>query len=183
MRKLNLGCGPVVAEGWVNVDRVDHGQAYVVDFRERMPFDPFEFDAIVAHHSLPTLDYQELVFVLSELRRIAKQDAVIRVSVPSIAKAINAWQRGNWAWFPNSTGVGSNIDVTFCEYVTWYGHHRSVFTADALASWLHAAGWRIPRECVGGMTHYGWLNDGAVGDLIVELDDRAEESLYVEAIK
>jgi SAM-dependent methyltransferase len=82
MRKLNLGCGKKIKEGYTNADiaRLD-GVDQVFDFNFfPYPFSANEFDEILADNILEHLD--DIPAVIKELHRISKPNSTIRIIVP-----------------------------------------------------------------------------------------------------
>lgn len=90
MKRLNLGCGKVIKEGWINVD-IQKGRGIDKSFDfNKFPY-PFEnnvFDEVLIDNVLEHL--QEPQKVMKEIWRISKKNATIRVIVPYY----NTW----WAW-------------------------------------------------------------------------------------
>ena len=58
----------------------------------------------------------------------------------------------------------------------WYGYSKSLFTHDFIAELLERAGFAEIRRCASGRPRSPFPE-------IVELDNRPEESLFVEARK
>lgn len=176
MRFLNFGCGSIQPAGWVNVDRADFGQSWVLDAADPghpgLGFPDGHFDGIVASHSLQENSYDELPVVLAELRRVLRPGGVLRVLWPDVAAAVRAWQRGDRAWFPiNDQEPG--LDDAFCCYLNWFGTARTLCTAPRLATLLTRSGFINSRAIGLGLSSVPGLAD---------LDDREpEEQLIMEA--
>ena len=82
MKKLNLGCGKDIKEGWVNLDIADlEGVDIVFDLNNLpLPFKDNEFDYILCNDIIEhILDYIPL---MKELHRILKDGAIIEIKVP-----------------------------------------------------------------------------------------------------
>lgn len=176
---LNVGCGgDLRGEPWVNVDRADYGDRAVrADLTERLPWPDDTFDGAVANHSLQALTAAELPGCLAELHRVLKPNAVLRVLVPDIERALTAVADGDRAWFPNSPEVDT-LDA-FVAWATWYGHNRTIFTPATLSALLLDAGFEVVRPAAPGIT----LTALVLPTRLVELDSRPHESLIVEARK
>lgn len=164
------------AEGWVGSDvrRWYRGQDHVGPIQAGLPFDAGHFDAVVAHHSLQMLAWPELVPALAELRRVTREGGVVRVSVPDLALALRAWQDRRHEHFRIDDAHESGIDGKLCMYVSQAGATRSVFTQGWLVELFARARYTSVlrstyRQSVGGT----WMT---------ELDNRPEESCYVEGI-
>ncbi len=82
MKKLNLGCGTDIREGWVNLDIADlEGVDVVHDLNNLpLPFKDEDFDYIICYDIFEHIfDYIPL---LKELHRIVKKDAIVEIKVP-----------------------------------------------------------------------------------------------------
>jgi len=81
-RKCNLGCGPDIREGWVNVDRTGlAGLTVQADLAHApYPFKDSVFDYLDARHVLEHLP--NVVSTVEEIHRICKPRAAVYVEVP-----------------------------------------------------------------------------------------------------
>ncbi len=84
--RLNLGCGDVKMEGWVNVDKYSDFAPDVVHDLEQFPW-PFDDNAaeeVLLNHVLEHLGQTTEVFlnVMKELYRVSGPGATIRIHVP-----------------------------------------------------------------------------------------------------
>lgn len=187
MKRMNLGCGSVQPEGWVNAD-FDLHYFEVEDETHHWlnvisPSCPSlikvrgwtgTFDYIVSNHMLSDIGHNDLVPALSNVRSMLRDGGVLRILVPDIAKAFAAWQRHNEGWFPQDERTGG-LDAKFCTFVTWFGESRSVFTYGYLRHLLESVGFTVSLALNCGER---WF-DGVEG--ITDLDDRCTEALIVEA--
>lgn len=88
MKKLNLGCGPEVRKGYVNMDRLSLRGVDVVHDLDVFPY-PFKdnsFDEVYASHVLEHVD--DLIKVMSEIRRISKPGARIVIKGPHFSSGL-----------------------------------------------------------------------------------------------
>lgn len=188
--KLNIGCGSVQPEGWVNADRdtdlfdpdpinakttpEPQPGLWFADLCSRLPWPDETFDIIVANHVLSDLDYHELPGALAELHRVLEVDGVLRILVPSLDAAIN--HRNDPSWFPMDFDVLG--EARLCAFITWFGTVKSVFTPAYLHDLLDTAGFagiRMPRS------GHSELRPGS--STIASLDDREDQALIVEVLK
>lgn len=88
LKKLNLGCGNDVREGWVNLDihRLP-GVDVVHDISTLpLPFKDDEFDFILCQDILEHVDY---IPILRDLHRILKKGGAIEIRVPHFTSRFN----------------------------------------------------------------------------------------------
>jgi SAM-dependent methyltransferase len=88
MKRLNLGCGTDIREGWVNLDIAPlKGVDVVHDINKLpLPFGNEEFAQILCKDILEHLEYVPL---LRELHRILEQGGVLEISVPHFTSQDN----------------------------------------------------------------------------------------------
>ena len=177
VKRLNWGCGGEGAPGWINADlKKGPGIDISGDIRDGLPLESDSLDYVVTVHALPEIHYTELVDVLRELRRVLKPGGTLRIAVPNIDRAIDAYRRGDREFFMVPDGDATSMGGKFVTHLVWYGYTRSLFTKDFVEELLRKAGFEAIHHC-----RFQWTESGH--DEIVELDDREGESLFVEAVK
>jgi hypothetical protein len=174
MRRLNWGCGAHVATGWINSDVKDEpGVDLIADIRAGLPLEADSIDYAVSIHALPEFSYPELVPALEELRRVLKPGGTLRLALPDLRRGIDAYLAGDEDHFKVGREDASSLGGRFIVQMLWYGYSRSLFTADFALELLGKAGFVDLRECAYRVTASGLPE-------IVELDNREDESLFVE---
>lgn len=182
--RLSFGSGPVVRDGWRHSDlrwwpgmQMDGPGArdHVGAIQDGLPFADGELAYCVASHSLQMLPWPDLVPALTELRRVTRKGGAIRILVPDLLAAFSAYINDQREHFKVAPKIESSLDGAFCVYVTQAGATRSVFTRSHLADLLVRAGWAEPHRMPFGVTRTPYAG-------IVDLDDREDESLIVEAV-
>lgn len=110
---LHLGCGRKKRKGAIGVDIVKiKGVVDVVhDISRGLPFKDSSFDVIVAEHVLEHLEVKAFNFVLEEIYRVGKKNAVVEIVVPHYS--------GRTAWIDPTHVRGFSIN-TFDFY---YSEH------------------------------------------------------------
>jgi SAM-dependent methyltransferase len=174
-RRLNWGCGPRPAPGWINSDiLVGPGIDVSGDIRDGLALDTASVDYAVAIHALQDVPYVDLVAVLGELRRVLRPGGVLRLGLPDLDRAVRAYLAGDRAYFYVPDADARTIGGKLAVQVSWYGSVRTPFTAEFAAEVLDRAGFRGVTTCRYRETASPWPE-------IVELDNRERESLFVEA--
>jgi SAM-dependent methyltransferase len=173
--KLNLGCGPKIAPGWINCDlKPGPGVDLTMDLRSGVPLRTGSVDCIAGIHVLQDLPWQLIGPALRELNRVLKPGCPLRLAVPDLDKAIRAYLDGDARYFYVPDGDACDVGAKLVTQLVWYGSVRTPFTFGFLHEWLRAAGFvDIERRS---------FNDSAWPGLAA-LDNRERESLFTEARK
>lgn len=80
--KLDLGCGTKKREGYVGLDRREHGQDVLWDVRHGLPFSDNSVEEILAHHFLEHVGISDLDDLFYEMWRVCKHEAVVKTVTP-----------------------------------------------------------------------------------------------------
>lgn len=178
IHRFNWGCGPITPYGWVNSDiRAGAGVDVVGDIRQGLPVADDVFDYAVSIHALPEIPYHDLNQTLTELRRVLKPGGILRLGLPDLDKAIEAYKSKDVDYFfliPDEAvqGISSKMIVQ----LLWYGCSRTMFTSEFAAELLARNGFHSIHICRFRETQSKFPG-------IVELDDRQIESFFIEASK
>jgi predicted SAM-dependent methyltransferase len=174
VRKLNLGCGPDLRDGWDNADQLDYGGNDIVDMRQ-LRYGDENFDLVVCNHALQMLTYGELPGALGEIRRVLKPGGIVRIMVPDMLKAMAAFDRGDADWFPIVNEDEASLSGKLCAFLTWRSEARSLFTAAWLAELLERNGFQAAITAFMAPA----LAPELMPDLVA-LDSRPLESIFAE---
>jgi predicted SAM-dependent methyltransferase len=175
--RLNWGCGPRAAPGWINSDLVPGpGVDLPCDIRDGLPLPDCSCDYIAAIHALQDLPFVDLDRALGELMRVLKPGGVLRLGLPDLDRAIAAYLRGDGGYFHVPDRDSRTVGGKLCVQVTWYGSVRTPFTFDFAREILEKNGFRAVIRCAHGVTESRFPE-------IVSLDNRERESLFVEAAR
>ena len=82
MKKVNLGCGKDILDGWVNIDKHDYGQEIVRDITRGLPFDDNSIDEVYSSHCLEHIEREDVPFVWEEIYRVLKKGGIFTFVVP-----------------------------------------------------------------------------------------------------
>jgi predicted SAM-dependent methyltransferase len=177
LRRLNWGCGTEPQPGWINSDiKEDPTVDISCDILDGLPLEEGSIDYVVSIHALPELRYPDLVPALMELRRVLAPGGVLRLALPDLDRAIEAYRAGDRDYFLIPDEDARSAGAKFITQMLWYGYSKTLFTFDFIAELLGRAGFAEVRRCEFQQTHSPYPE-------IVSLDNRREESLFVEARK
>ena len=175
VRRMNWGCGKNIASGWINSDIVPHPSVDICcDILKGLPLKSDSIDYISSQHALPELKIWDQVPAATELLRVLKPNGVLRLSLPDFNKFLAAYQSGNRYFF--AIHVWDTIGGNFITHALWHNITHTLFTPEFIEEILVKAGLSAVNHLEYGRTSSQFLE-------IVELDNRPEESLYVEAFK
>jgi predicted SAM-dependent methyltransferase len=177
LKRLNWGCGPCTAAGWINSDRLTgEGIDLSCDIRHGLPIGAESLDYAVSIHALQDLPYPDVLPALRELHRVLKPAGVLRLGLPDLDRAIRAYVRKDARYFYIPDEDAASMGGKLVAQIVWYGSVRTPFTYDCIEEFLAKAGFRQVRRCRYKETRSPYPE-------IVELDNRERESLFVEAVK
>jgi predicted SAM-dependent methyltransferase len=174
--KLHVGSGPVLLQGWINVDNQPYpGIDHVLDVTKGLPFEGLEF--IFAEHFIEHLDYRDALALLRECRRVLRDDGVLRLSTPNL----------DWVWASHYRRVPhGDEELAGCFALNrafrGWGHQFLYNFATLRATLLDAGFAEVVRVEYGASTHDELRNleaheqsadyDGLSHILIVEASGR-----------
>lgn len=111
---------------------------------------------------------------LTELRRVLKPDGVLRMSLPDLDLFIEAYRNRRhdplliWDW--------DTLSGNFITHMLWYNTIHTPFTYEFAEELMQKAGFRQVRRVA-------YRETVSAHPAIVELDNRPDESFYIEAFK
>lgn len=136
--KMNLGCGPDIKEGFVNVDIVPYEGASVWDMtKDSVPgYWVGKFDYVLVNHTICLISYDEVAELFKKIQTAMKPGATIEIIDMDVTKAFNSYTRNDHEGLP---GFGGSIDNSLCRHLIGHGR-KSVYTGNLVAEMLINAG-------------------------------------------
>jgi SAM-dependent methyltransferase len=125
---------------------------------------------------LPEIPYGDLDRALAELQRVLKPGGVLRLSLPDLDKAVQAYLAKDIDYFLIPDEAVKSLSGKMIVQLLWYGRSRSMFTVEFTTELLARNGFRSMQSCPFRQTASPFPG-------IVELDDRELESFFIEARK
>lgn len=112
-KKINLGCGNVIKEGWLNVDKYNPNADEQVDLLKPLPYEDNSFDEAILIHVIEHISWRKHIDLLEEIHRILKPGALLVMGFPDFEEAVKAFFENRWgerwAWWVQ-TLYGSQTD-------------------------------------------------------------------------
>lgn len=175
--RLNIGCGKFPRPGWINLDnKIRPGVDCVADLRADLPLPDGSVDYAVAIHVLPHIPLAGLASALGRIRRVLKPGGVLRLALPDLEKAMEAYRRGDAGYFAVPDTEWRSLGAKLVAQIIWHNDLVTPFTYDLAAEALGKAGYSAIARCAFHETRSRFPE-------IVELDNRERESFFVEATR
>ncbi len=175
--RLNIGCGKFPRPGWINLDnKVRPGVDCVADLRADLPFAHGAVDYAAAIHVFPHVRLDALAPALARVRRVLKPGGVLRLALPDLVKAMDAYRRRDASYFAIPDAQWKSLGAKLVAQIVWHNDLATPFTFDLAAEALEKAGFASIARCEFRRTRSRFPE-------IVELDNRERESFFVEAMK
>jgi len=175
--KLNLGCGDVFFEGWVNVDLENRNKANLLwDLIEPFPLPDECCSLIYSEHVIEHFTVEDGLKIFRESFRLLAPGGVLRVAMPSLEHCVESYVKDSWR--PNFARWEELRGVkTRCEALNvgmrWWGH-LWLYDREELQRRLREAEFTQVRDAEWGKS--------SVQELC-NRETRAETFLIVEAVK
>lgn len=106
IKKMQIGCGPNLFEGWLNTDLNCNDKIAYLNAGNKFPIESDSFDFVYSEHLFEHLKVEQQLNMLSESYRILKKGGVLRIAMPNIDYLFNVYA---------NPAIPENRD-----YVQWY---------------------------------------------------------------
>jgi predicted SAM-dependent methyltransferase len=191
VRKLHLGCGANLVPGWLNADKFTWSSDVFVDAYRRLPFPDGSFRIIYAEHLIEHVRIDRVERFLGEVHRILEDGGLFRFSCPDLELFAARYVAGDHRFFqpvlehferkrhtkPHPKyWVVRTPGSAFMSRAMHFHNHRWMYDFETLRSALAEVGFRtvVKQEHRQSLVEDAGAMDG---------DERAWESLYVDAVK
>jgi predicted SAM-dependent methyltransferase len=175
---INIGCGSRPLPDWVNLDAARGDKIDVVwDLRRGLPFPDESCAAIFGEHVIEHIPKADAKRLLRECHRVLQPGGVVRLSTPDAGRFLRAYVSDRQFLAdprfaePADTSM-DRVNMMMREY----GQHLWVYDIESICLVLKKAGFRSTLEQSLGASAHPRMQD-------IDLEERAFESLYVEAVK
>jgi predicted SAM-dependent methyltransferase len=138
---VNLGSGPQYIEGFVNVDGNPFQKKDLwLDIRFGLPFSDGSVSAIYMCHVLEHFAFPAAQKILRECQRVLAAEGGIRIVVPSLEKAVEAFVRRDADWFFAWPDRYESLGGRFNNFLLCRDQHRLMFDSSLMRELLVLAG-------------------------------------------
>jgi len=145
---VNLGCGTLKLEGWINLDLVGLPVDVAWNLERRLPFDDASIDAIFQEHVLEHLSAPMGLWVLDECFRVLKPGGIMRVVVPDASKYIRSYCDPSHEFLTSWRHIDERrLPPLLGVQEEFYGFgHRTIYDFETLALFSRASGFAAVEQ-------------------------------------
>ena len=144
--KLNLGCGPNIKPGWINIDLFHESANLQLDLREPWPFPDGGVSHIYSEHVFEHFEFHsEVPHFLSESLRLLQPGGIFDVGVPDTEWPLRCYgDRGKDYWTFAYGGIHPKWCETQLDHINYHfrqgTEHKYAWDEETLARTLKKAG-------------------------------------------
>lgn len=95
IKKLQIGCGKNILEGWLNTDLIETDIIMYLDAGISFPIENGTFDFIYSEHLFEHLKVEQQINMLNEGYRILKKGGIMRIAMPNLEFLYNIYSNPN----------------------------------------------------------------------------------------
>lgn len=200
--KVNLGCGLALAPGWINVDaslnalfagpwtwliklmyRISGSNRYYSlaeytsilsqnrfvfhDLARSLPFSGNSVDFFYSSHFFEHLFKSDALRLMCDCHVALKDGGILRIAVPNLEYAVEQYKAGKKKQMLENYFFVDDLS-------SYLARHKYMYDFELLSEFLYQAGFKSVTRCA--------YKTGATPDIDI-LDNRPEETLFVEAVK
>ncbi len=200
IKKLQIGCGTNILEGWLNTDLNCIETIVYLDAGEKFPIESGIFDFVYSEHLFEHLKVEQQLNMLKESYRILKKGGIIRIATPSLEFLFNLYanpntltnkQYVNWAVLniPNLKVLNiANINIEeYYEYVinnffkAW--GHQMIHSYKSIKALALQCGYSKVKQVEVGKSDISFFQNIEKHGTIIPAEINIIETMVIEIIK
>ena len=174
--KLNLGCGDVYFDGWVNIDMESEKADLKHDLRSPLPYDDSSADYIYNEHFIEHLTVTEGLAFLSDCHRVLRKGGVLRIATPNLDYLLFRyfffWKWRSWYKKYGYEWIKTRAEMVNIAFREW--GHQYLYNKEELERRLKEAGFENVYKQKRNRSRYSELEN---------IETRKESRLIMEAVK
>jgi predicted SAM-dependent methyltransferase len=193
--RVNIGCGTTAPDGWYNIDNSPTIWLSRIPVASRLlgttawprsvhrhnvlkglPFADNSVDFIYSSHTFEHFTYQQSLALTKECLRVLKPEGILRLVVPDLEQIVRDYLADPAPMASHRFIERLQLGHTWRDLLHRGAHHSQMFDTRSLTAMLQEAGFNAPQRSLFGASEIPDVMD-------VELEERRDESLYVEAQK
>ena len=172
---IQIGCGNTIRENFENLDffpmrfkEIFSCKHICHDLRKPLPYEDNVFEGAYSEHTLEHLYYEEAINLLMEIKRVLKPNCVFRCTVPDLEKYIKFYNNDLKDDFFDKFTYKAEAFFNLTQNY----EHKSIWDYEILSKKMRDIGFKDIMQKS--------FKEGNNKDLLLDLDYRRPETLYVE---
>lgn len=173
---LNLGCGDVYFEGWINIDISSKKADLLCDLKEPLPYKDNSVDIIYNEHFIEHITAREGSKFLKECYRVLKPGGIFRIATPDLKyillKYFFIWKNQFWIKKYGYSWIKTKAEMVNIVFREW--GHQYLYDKEELKRRLIEAGFNRISSKKLNQSKYQELRNR---------ETRKDSKLILEAVK
>ena len=135
---LNVGCGTLIRDGWVNIDREPQSGVFYFNALDPLPIADSTVSHINTEHFLEHLEFEDGVRFLGECYRVLSVGGTMRIVVPDAERYMRAYVQNDVQFFEQLKDLGGSArphpskDAICNQMFRMAGAHRFAWDFETL---------------------------------------------------
>jgi len=136
---LNIGCGALIPEGWVNVDyQPTPGRSFYFDALDPLPLDDSTVRHIHCEHFLEHIEHRDALKFLADCHRVLNANGTMRIIVPDVERYMRAYVADDREFFERLVNLGGHAEplrpknMVCNQMFRMWGDHRFAWDLESL---------------------------------------------------
>ncbi len=146
--KLNIGCGKIKFENWINIDREGDHQIVDIFWDVSHKFNFLDSDScsvIYCEHFLEHITTSQADKFLSECYRVLQPNGTVRIAMPSLGYLIEKynsddWRNQDWLTWPEYQFIKTKAEMLNIAFRWW--EHKWLYDREELHRRLSESGFQ-----------------------------------------
>jgi SAM-dependent methyltransferase len=200
IKKMQIGCGPNLFEGWLNTDIDCNDNIAYLNAGNTFPIASDSFDFVYSEHLFEHLKVEQQLNMLTESYRILKKGGILRIATPNIAFLFDIFAKAtipenrdyvDWAvkFVPHLKAVKNLVVDDEAHYVYVINNffkawgHQVIHNVDSISKLALQCNFSQVRECVVGESEVSIFKNIEKHGTILPERINLMETMVVEIVK
>lgn len=200
IKKMQIGCGSNILEGWLNTDIKYNDQIAFLDAGSKFPIESDTFDYIYSEHLFEHLSVRQQLNMLEESYRVLKKGGVMRIATPTLDFLFDLYSNPNTSqnkyyvnWATENIShlhvINNSIEATeehYCFVINNFFRawgHQMIHNYSSISKLALQCGYCDVKKCKVGESDFMVLRNIERHGTIIPEEINLIETMVVEIIK